>query len=106
MSQLNAIIKLQGKQYRVTEGIEFEVDRLETEAGQKLEITDVLMIMDGDKATVGTPLVKGASVTLDLIEHGKGDKIRVLRYKSKSRYRKTHGHRQYLTTVKVAKITA
>lgn len=106
MSQLSAIIQLQGKQHLVTEGEVLEVDRMEDEAGKKIEITDVLMTIDGDKTAIGTPLVKGAVVTCEVVDHGKGDKIRVFKYKSKSKYRKTNGHRQYLTTLKVVKIAA
>jgi large subunit ribosomal protein L21 len=106
MSELSAIIQLQGKQHLVTEGDVLEVDRLETEAGTKMDITDVLLTTNGTKTEVGAPLVKGAKVTVEVVEHGKGDKIRVFKYKSKSKYRKTNGHRQYQTTLKVVKIAA
>lgn len=105
MSQ-SAIIQLQGKQFNVSEGDIIVVDRLEDESKKKIDVTDVLLITDDKKTDVGTPIVKGAKVTLDVIEHGKGDKIRVFKYKSKSKYRKTIGHRQYQTTLKVVKIAA
>jgi len=105
MSQ-SAIIQLQGKQFYVSEGDIFAIDRLEDEEAKKIDVTDVLLITDGDKNTVGTPLVKDATVSLEVVEHGKGDKIRVFKYKSKSRYRKTQGHRQHQTTLKVTKIAA
>jgi large subunit ribosomal protein L21 len=103
MSQ-SAIIQLQGKQFNVSEGDIIVVDRLEDESKKKIDVTDVLLITDGKKTDVGTPVIKGAKVTLDVLEHGKGDKIRVFKYKSKSKYRKTYGHRQHQTTLKVAKI--
>lgn len=106
MSDLSAIIQLQGKQHLVTVGEILEVDRMEDVAGKTVEITDVLLTINGDKTQVGTPLVKGAVVTCEVVDHLKGDKIRVFKYKSKSRYRKTNGHRQYLTTLKVVKIAA
>lgn len=101
-----AIIQLQGKQYKVQEGDELVVDKLELEKGKKLTTNDVLLVSDGKKAKIGTPFVKGAEVSLKVLEQGKGEKIRVLKYKSKSRYRKTQGHRQYLTKLKVESIKA
>lgn len=100
-----AIIQLQGKQYRVSEGDTFDVDRLVGE-DKKMTISDVLLVNKEGKVSLGQPLVKGASVTLDLIEERKGEKIRVFKYKSKSRYRKTRGHRQALTRVSVTAIKA
>jgi large subunit ribosomal protein L21 len=102
----SAIIQVQGKQFHVSEGDIFVVDRLNDESAEKIDVTDVLLITDGDKTDVGTPLVKNAKVTLEVIEHAKGDKIRVFKFKSKSRYRKTIGHRQHQTTLKVTKIAA
>lgn len=105
MSQQSAIIQLQGKQHIVVVGDVLVIDRLETaEVGKKLEVTDVLLTTDGTKTEVGTPLLKGAKVTFEVIEHAKGDKIRVFKYKSKSKYRKTNGHRQLQTTLKVVTI--
>ncbi|MBQ6438363.1 50S ribosomal protein L21 [bacterium] len=99
-----AIIKLQGKQYRVSAGDKLTVDLLATPAGEQLTVSDVLLVADGDQVQVGTPLVKGASVTLKVIESGKDAKIDVFKYKSKSKYRKSHGHRQRITNVEVVKI--
>lgn len=104
MKSTFAIIQLQGKQYKVAEGDTITVDRLDEKTGDSLTVTDVLMTSVDGKDTVGTPLVKGASVTLKVVEHAKGDKIRVLKYKSKSRYRKTYGHRQHQTELEVSKI--
>lgn len=106
MSEVAAVIQLQGKQHQVTEGDVIVVDRLEDEAAKKIEITDVLMTINGENSVVGTPLVNGAKVTLEVVEHGKADKIMVFKYKSKSRYRKLNGHRQHQTTLKVTKIAA
>ena len=90
----------------VKPGDKIVVDRLEAEAGTTLTVSDVLLVGIETAATVGSPLVTGATVTLQVEEHGKGEKIRVFKYKSKSRYRKTRGHRQYQTTLTVSAVTA
>lgn len=100
-----AIIQLQGKQYRVSEGDTFDVDRLAGE-DKKLTVSDVLLVNKDGKISLGQPLVAGASVTLEVKQELKGEKIRVFKYKSKSRYRKTRGHRQALTRVSVSAIKA
>lgn len=101
-----AIIQLQGKQYRVSEGDTFDVDRLTAEAEKTLTVADVLLVNKNGTVILGEPLVKNASVTLSVVEHKKGEKIRVFKYKSKSRYRRTRGHRQALTRVSVSSIKA
>lgn len=100
-----AIIQLQGKQYRVSEGDTFDVDRLAGEE-KKITVSDVLLVNKDGKISLGQPLVKTATVTLDVIEELRGEKIRVFKYKSKSRYRKSRGHRQDLTRVSVSSIKA
>lgn len=99
-----AVIQLAGKQYKVSEGETITVNKLETEAGKSLTVSDVLLVAGDKKATVGTPLVKGASVTLEVVAQQKGEKIRVATYKAKSRVRKVRGHRQHETVLKVTKI--
>ena len=99
-----AIIQLQGKQYQVEAGDEFAVDRLDKEEGDKFVVTDVLLIVDGDKKQIGQPLVEGAKVKCEVLANGKGKKIRVAKYKAKSRYRKVQGHRQLQSTIKVVSI--
>lgn len=99
-----AVIQLQGKQYQVQEGDEFLVDQLDKEAGSKFEVSDVLLLVDGEKKQIGQPLVVGAKVACELVSNQKGEKIRVAKYKSKSRYRKVRGHRQYQSTVRVLSI--
>lgn len=101
----HAVIQLCGKQYLVTEGEMLTVDRLENPAETKLTITDVLLINKDDVVTVGAPLVDKAKVVLSVMDHNRADKIKVFKYKSKSRYRKTQGHRQLKTVLKVESIT-
>jgi len=102
-----AIIQIVGKQFKVEEGETIVTDRiLKKEVGDTFKITDVLLVADGKSSKVGTPLVKDAEVTLKILENGKGEKIRVAKYKSKSKYRKVIGHRQYQSTLEVIKIKA
>jgi large subunit ribosomal protein L21 len=100
-----AVIQLLGKQHKIAQGDTIVVDRLETPESDTITVTDVLMVSDGKTAKFGTPLVKGAEVTLKVVDHHKADKIRVFTYKAKSRYRKTKGHRQAVTTLEVVKIS-
>jgi large subunit ribosomal protein L21 len=99
-----AVIQITGKQYKVSEGDKFVVSALDTEVGKTVDVSDVLLTVDGDKLAVGTPMVKGASVTLKVLDQGKGEKIRVAKFRSKSRYRRVRGHRQMETTVEVLSI--
>lgn len=99
-----AIIQLLGKQIRVTVGDKLVVDRLPQAEGETFDHSEVLLKADGDKLVIGQPLVEKASVTLKVLEHAKGDKIRVAVYKSKSKYRKANGHRQHQSLVEVVKI--
>lgn len=98
-----AVIRLQGRQYKVSEGKELLVDKMND---LKL-VPEVLLISDGDKVEVGKPVVKGAKVTLKIIkELEKGEKIEVYHFKAKSRYRKHTGFRPQYTRVLVEKISA
>lgn len=101
-----AIIQLAGKQFKVEPDQELVVDLLPEDTDSSLKVTDVLLVADGDKVKVGSPLVKGASVSLKVEHHQKAKKIRVLKYKSKSRYRRSYGHRQSQTVLKVTDISA
>lgn len=102
-----AIIQLVGKQFKVEEGKTFVTDKItDKEIGDTIKVTDVLLVADEKSSQVGTPTVKGAEVTLKLVDSGKGKKIRVLKYKSKSKYRKVIGHRQHQSTLEVIKIKA
>ena len=97
-----AVIRLQGHQYKVSEGEEILVDKL---ADPKKIEAEVLLVADEGKAVVGKPAVKGAKVTLKVVkEEEKGEKIHVRKYKAKSRYRKHIGFRASLTRLLVQKI--
>jgi len=97
-----AVIQTGGKQYKVQEGETLKVEKLEGENGKKIKL-DTLMIADGDKLELGTPSL-GEKVEAEIIETAKGKKVTVVKYKSKTRYKKTVGHRQMFTALKVLKI--
>ena len=102
-----AVIQSGGKQYTVRPGETLTVEKLDGDAGSSVELTDVLMVADGDAVTVGTPMVSGARVVAEIVEHGKAKKVVVFKYKPKIRYRKRTGHRQQFTrlTVKVIAVS-
>ena len=102
-----AIIQLVGKQFKVSVGDEITTDKIEIEPENSMTVSDVLFIGDDEKVDslkIGTPTVAKASVTLKAVDQHRGKKIRVLKYKSKSRYRKVQGHKQHLTTLEVTGI--
>lgn len=102
---MNAVIKTGGKQYRVSQGDKLNVESLVGEPGDELELDQVLMIHDGDAVQVGTPLVAGAKVTMKVIEHGRGDKIKIVKFKRRKHYRRQMGHRQNYTRVEITGIS-
>ena len=99
-----AVIRSGGKQYTVRPGERLDVEKLDGEVGSEIELTDVLMVADGDAVNVGAPSVSGAKVTAEIVEHGKGKKVVVFKYKSKIRYRKRTGHRQQFTRLAIKDI--
>lgn len=102
-----AVIQTGGKQYLVREGEALKVEKLELEVGAKFDL-DVLMVAeeDGSKVQVGTPTVKGAKVSVSVLEQGRAKKVSVIKYKPKVRYRRNVGHRQPFTKIQIEKISA
>lgn len=100
-----AIIKTGGKQYRVQQGDEFKVEKLEANVGDKVAFEEVVAV-GGDKLVVGTPFVDGYAVMAEVLEQGKGDKVVIYKYKAKKDYRRKAGHRQPFTLVKITDIGA
>lgn len=99
-----AIIKSGGKQYRVSKDDVIEVDLLGMENGSKVEFNDVLFAFNGKSSHVGQPLVKGCSVVGELIGEVKGEKLIGMKYKRRKQERKTFGHRQRFSRVKITDI--
>lgn len=99
-----AIIKTGGKQYKVAEGDEVIVEKLEVEEGGDVTFDEVLSIVDGENIRIGQPKVEGAKVSGKVVKNGKGPKIRIFKFKHKTNYRRRAGHRQPFTKVKIEKI--
>ena len=99
-----AIIKTGGKQYRVSVGDMVDVEKLAAEPGSEIELSEVVAVSKDGKLSVGQPLVEGAKVVAHVHEHNKDRKIRVFKYKRKTRYRRTIGHRQPHTRLQVVEI--
>ena len=100
-----AVIETCGKQYKVSEGDIVFVEKLDVNEGEKVTFDKVLLLSDGDKVKVGTPTVKNAKVEATVVEHGKAKKVLVYKYKAKKNERKTQGHRQPFTKIKIEKIS-
>lgn len=101
-STVQVVVRSGGKQYRVEEGSIVTVDRLAGEPGNTVTLDDVLLVADGDRLETGP----SAKVTAEIVAQTKGDKIKVLKYKNKVRYRKLSGQRQLGTKLKITKIEA
>ena len=99
-----AIIESCGKQYKVAQGDVVYFEKLETEEGKKVTFSNVVLLSDDKKVEVGAPYVKGVKVEGKVVEHGKGKKIIVYKYKAKKNYRRTQGHRQPYTKVQITKV--
>jgi large subunit ribosomal protein L21 len=100
-----AIVETGGKQYRVRPGDTIAVERLPGEVGETLDLERVLLVGgDGDETRLGTPALDGAVVRAEVLEHARGQKVIVFRYKSKVRYRRKTGHRQPLTRLRITDI--
>jgi large subunit ribosomal protein L21 len=99
-----AIIKSGGKQYRVQEGDVLRLELLDADAGTTLELP--VMLLSGDDVKIGTPTVEGASVSAEVLRHGRGEKIDIYKFKAKANYRRHLGHRQGYTEVRITGITA
>ena len=99
-----AVIKTGGKQYKVSKNSVIEVERLSFKPGEKFSIEDVLLHVVDGSVKVGKPKINGITVKATVLEHLKGDKLRISKFKAKSKYRRVTGHRQYLTRIKIDSI--
>ena len=99
-----AVVKTGGKQYRVTKDDTILVEKLDADEGQTVTLSDVMLLGDGDKVTVGTPVVADASVEAQVVSQTRGPKIIIFRRKRRKNHRRTQGHRQDLTLLKITDI--
>lgn len=99
-----AVIAISGVQLKVYEGKEYEINKQVGNKGDKIEISEVLLIADGEDIKIGSPYIEGSKVSLEISSQKKGEKIHGLKYKAKSRYRKHFGSRPLITKILVKKI--
>ncbi|STZ09046.1 50S ribosomal protein L21 [Moraxella caprae] len=96
-----AVIKSGGKQHRVSIGETLKVELLKAEVGATLNIEEVLMVVNGSDVKIGQPVVVGASVVAEVVSHGRGKKVRIVKHKRRKHYHKEQGHRQWYTELKI-----
>ncbi|MGD9615623.1 MAG: 50S ribosomal protein L21 [Alphaproteobacteria bacterium] len=101
-----AVIRTGGKQYKVAKDDLIAVEKLAGEPGATIELGEVLMVGDGADVSTGTPLLAGASVSAELVEHRRADKIIVFKKKRRQNYRRKNGHRQHQTVLRITEIRA
>jgi large subunit ribosomal protein L21 len=101
-----ALIETGGRQYRVAVGDTIDVELLDAQVGDSLDIEKVLLVSDDEAVRVGQPLIEGARVSATVLEHGKGPKVVAFKYRPKERYRRTLGHRQPYTRLRIDDIVA
>ncbi len=99
-----AIIVAGGKQHRVKVGQHCKLELMQGEPGESVEFSNVLLKSDGDKIQLGAPYIPGGVVKAEIVEHGRGDKIRIFKMRRRKTYRRTQGHRQHFTEVKITQI--
>jgi large subunit ribosomal protein L21 len=101
-----AVIKTGGKQYRVNQGDKLKIEKIEGDVGANVVLDQILTVVDGDNVTIGSPIVRGASVTATVVSHGRHDKVRIFKMRRRKHYRKSQGHRQSFTEIQIDKISA
>jgi large subunit ribosomal protein L21 len=104
-SIMYAVIKTGGKQYRVAPGEKIKVEQLPADVGSQITLA-VLMIADGDKVSIGAPLVAGASVQATVVSHGRHDKVHIFKMRRRKHYQRHSGHRQNYTEIQIGTISA
>jgi large subunit ribosomal protein L21 len=101
-----AVFKTGGKQYRATTGDILKVEKIEAEKGATVELDQVLMVGEGEDVKIGAPYLEGGKVTATVVDHGRREKIKVIKFKRRKNYRKQMGHRQYFTQIEITGIDA
>lgn len=101
-----AVVQTGGKQYRVSEGDTIKVEKLGADEGASVELDKVLMVADGEDVKVGTPYVEGGMVTATVKSHGRGKKVKIIKFRRRKHHMKRQGHRQWYTELQVTGIKA
>jgi len=99
-----AIIKTGGKQYKVSLGDKIKVEKIDTKEGETVTFSEVLFLGDDNDVTIGTPMIKGASVKAKVLAQGRHDKLWGIKHKAKKRYKVKYGHKQPYTEVEITQI--
>lgn len=102
---MQAVFVTGGKQYRVSKGDKIRVESLDIEPGKTVKFDQVLMLADGDKSKIGTPVVKGSKVSARVIANGRGKKIEIIKFHRRKHHMKRQGHRQNYTEVEITGIS-
>ena len=101
-----AVFESGGKQHRVSEGQTIRLEKLDIATGETIEFDQVLMIANGEEINIGLPLVAGGIVKAEIVAHGRGVKVKIVKFRRRKHYRKQQGHRQWFTDVKITGISA
>lgn len=96
-----AVFQSGGKQHRVAEGQVVRLEKLEAATGETVEFDNVLMLSNGDDVTIGAPFIKGGKVTAEVVNHGRADKVNIVKFRRRKHSRTQMGHRQWFTEVKI-----
>ena len=104
--KMYAVIRSGGKQHRVVEGEILNLEKIDIPAGESVDFDQVLMVGDDGDVKIGAPCIDGAKVSAEVVEHGRGDKIKVVKFRRRKHSRTTQGHRQWYTKVKITSISS
>lgn len=100
-----AVFKSGGKQHRVVEGETLKLEKIEVATGETIDFDEVLMVANGDDIKIGAPVVAGAKVSAEVVAHGRGEKVTIIKFRRRKHSMKRQGHRQWFTEVKITGIT-
>ncbi|KEY90850.1 50S ribosomal protein L21 [Candidatus Photodesmus blepharus] len=99
-----AVFKFGAKQHRVSKGQSLRLEKLDVEIGTSVEFDEVFLVANEKEVVVGDPLVKGCRVVAKVIRHGRGDKVKIIKFRRRKHFRKQQGHRQWFTEVKIVRL--
>ena len=99
-----AVIRSGGKQYRVSKDQVLRLEKIEVSEGETIDFDQILMVGEGEKVKIGAPYLNDAKVKAEVVKHGRGDKVNIIKFKRRKHHMKRQGHRQYFTEVKITEI--
>ncbi|WP_367680239.1 50S ribosomal protein L21 [Candidatus Fukatsuia anoeciicola] len=100
-----AVFQSGGKQYRVNEGEVVRLEKLNIATGKIVEFNQILMVVDGENIKIGAPLIDGGKIKAEVLSHGRGTKVKIIKFRRRKHYRKQQGHRQWFTDIKITDIS-